>query len=335
MALAISKQITGQEAGTTLSYSYLYEPLKIYASENVDVLTSIIYADITRIATDTGVEEDKKVKYIMRDIASLGGVSIDLSLVMQQLHDFDTLKVGIPDDIVNGWDSVVSKWIYNFEFYTDQSSTKTEILKLPIIGGRRFDNFVPLVDHTNQLSELTRAELFLTNTKNLAIPEFRLKEISTVTDDDYSPDADTSSPSDGLDPCSGAIFWKSKLGGWMVWGMDLKNITNSHKYMGQLSVGMFESTIPTGGGTPYVQTNYTGTSSGQKIKLKSLSVSAEHLKALAEIAGSPAVYYQRHYTSKLELMKMDSSSAPIKSHINGGDFSVSLSSISTMEQKVK
>ena len=130
MALTITPQISGQVADGTLSYCFLMEPLKVHITDS-DAATSIIYADITRIATDTGVEELVKADYIMRDVSSLGGVVIDLTKVMKQLHDFDTLKFGSISNIVAGWDSVVSKYIYKFEFCSDQALTiKTTILKM-------------------------------------------------------------------------------------------------------------------------------------------------------------------------------------------------------------
>ena len=337
MSLAITPQITGQQANSTLSYCFIHEPLKVHITDS-DAQTTIVYADVTRIATDTGVEELVKAEYIMRDVSSLGSVVIDLTKVMKQLHDFDTIKVGSVSDIVSGWDSVVSKYIYKFEFCSDQAPTvKTEILKLPIIGGRTFENFVPAVDYNTPLRELSLAELQGGKLGGYKIANFVLKQISAVSDSDYSPTSGFTSVAEANNNCpnGGVIHWKSKLGSWMSWGMDLKTITKSHKYMGQLEVGMFESTSYSGGGNPFAQVDYTGTTSGEKIALKSITRSAAELIGLAEINGTPAIFFQRTPTSKLELMRLVSASAPIKSYINGGDFTVSLKNISSTEHKVK
>ena len=349
MALSISRQVNGQTASSTLTYCYLAEPLKVYITDS-DADTRIIYADVTKIGTDDGVVVSTDVAYIYRDVSSNGGVVIDLTKVMGQMHDYDTLRYANVNDIVNGWESVVSKYIYKFEFYTDQSTVKTEVKKLPIIGGRSFENFLGLVNHDTKLRELTNSEIVATGKigdyKDIV---FSLKQISTVTDDDYRPTGVLSAQSNSpTSPCEGVIYWKSKLGGWMMMGVDIKSETKSHSYSGNLSNGMFESTSYTGGisgGKVYVPTNYMSTSSQLTLNLKTITLDADVLKAVSEIAGSPAVYYQRRYNSAgagtvsslapIELMRMTSFSAPIKTHIGGGDFTVTLSRISSTEYKTK
>ena len=337
MSLTITPQISGQVASATLSYNFLQEPLKVHIIDS-DSATAIIYADIIRINTETGVSETSEVKYIMRDVTSLGGVIVDLSKVMKQMHDYDTYKYGSISDIVSGWESVVSKFIYKFEFYSDQDeATKTTILKLPIIGGRSFEDFIPAVTYQTPIQELSLAQLQASNLGGYSVASYTLKQLSAVVDSNYAPTKVSTLITETLDnvPCGGAIHWKSKLGGWMSWGMDLKTVSKSHNYVGKLSVGMLESTSWSGGGDPFVQVNYTGTNSGQSISLKSLTRSVDELIGLSEIAGSPAVYYQKNPSSKLELVRLTASSAPIKTHINGGDFTVSVEMISMTEQKVK
>ena len=131
------------------------------------------------------------------------------------------------------------------------------------------------------------------------------------------------------------IHFKSKLGAWVSWGMNLASVTKSHNYNGNISIGMFESTLYEGGGNPYIPVDYTGSSTSFSISLKSLSLSAEMLTCLSEINGTPAIYYQPTPTSRLELMRLTSASAPIKSLIQGGDFTVSLKRISQTSNRVR
>lgn len=342
MSLQITPQINGQVASSTLSYCYLQEPLKVHITDS-DEDVRAIYADIVRIATDTGEVVSTHLKYIHRDVSSLGGVVVDLSKVMRQMHNYDTYRYGSVLDIVNGWDSVVSKYIYRFEFYTDEDSlNKTNILKLPIIGGRSFDTFTPSVTYQTPIQELSTSYLQGGRLGGYQIPTFTLKQISSVTDDDYSPTAIATSITANSSniPCEGVLYWKSKLGGWMSWGMDLKTETKSHQTAGRLDVGMFESTAWSGGGNIYSQPNYISTSSRLSISIKSLTLTKDELLAVSEIAGSPAVYYRRKEdvpssSDRIELMRMTSASAPIKTHIGGGDFSVSLLRMSSTENKIK
>ena len=81
MSLTITPQISGQQANSTLSYSFLMEPLKIHITDS-DSTVSEIFVDVTRIGTDTGTAEVTKIKYVQKDINSLGGVILDLSKVM-------------------------------------------------------------------------------------------------------------------------------------------------------------------------------------------------------------------------------------------------------------
>ncbi len=335
MALTITNQISGQQASDTLTYSFLYEPLKIYITDS-DPTVSEIYCDITRLNTvGSGDAVPVKIKYIVRDISSLGGISVDLSKVMIQMHDFDTYNFQSMNNVIAGWDSVMSKYIYKFDFYTNQSATKTEILKLPIIGGRSFANFVPAVDHNTPIQEISNSDLINSNLKGYTIVDYTLKDISLVTNSNYSPNSSLVSVTTGTEPCEGVIHWKSKLGGWQSWGMNLANIKNRHAYEGSITIGMFESTSSSGGGDAYIPVDYTGVSSSFSISLKSLSISADILKGLAEINGTPTVYYQPTPTSRLELMRLTSATAPVKSLIQGGDFSVSLKGISKTKQRVK
>lgn len=341
MSLQITPQISGQVASSTISYSFLQEPLKVYITDS-DADTRIIYADVTKINTDDGVVVSTDVSYIYRDVSSNGSIVIDLSKVMGQMHDYNTLKFGSVSDISNGWDSVVSKYIYKFEFYSDVSpSIKTTIQKLPIIGGRSFDTFTPAVNYLTPIRELSNAQL-VSGGKigTYTDPIFTLKQISSVSDDDYTPTVSETVATTGNNPCEGVVYWKSKLGGWMMIGVDIKTETKSHKYNGSLSNGMFESTSYSGGGDIYVPTNYMGTSSNLTLNLKTLSLDSEVLKAISEIAGSPAVYYRRpsripSSDDSIELMRMTSSNAPIKTHIGGGDFTIGLTRISSVGYKTK
>ena len=53
MSLGITPQISGQQANSTLSYSFLQEPLKVNITDS-DADVNTIYADVTRISTEDG-----------------------------------------------------------------------------------------------------------------------------------------------------------------------------------------------------------------------------------------------------------------------------------------
>ena len=333
MAITITPQINGQEVSSNITYCYIGEPLKVHITDN-DPLVTKIFADITLVGTGDGSTNSINLKYIESDVNSLGFIIIDLMQVARQLHDFNTYKFQSVSDILGGLSTVISKNIYKIEFYTNQSATKTEINKLPIIGMREFNDFTPIVDHNTLLTELDTNSL----SKNLfgyQLVKHTLKDISSVIDDNYFPTTQLISiiNPESKTPCAGAIHWKSKKGSWMSWGMDLITESRKGSYQGNIDIGFFESTNILGNGNPFIPVDYSGTESSNSISLKSLSIGKVELEALSTIAGSQAVYYQRSPTSKLELMRITSSTAPINTSINGGDFSVSLRSIAKITQR--
>ena len=113
----------------------------------------------------------------------------------------------------------------------------------------------------------------------------------------------------------------------MSWGFDIKTESEQLSYEGNLDSEMFESTAEEGG-NPFIPTDYTKVTTSCSLNLKALSLSSLELQVVRGINFSPAVYYMRDNSGKLELMRLSSASVPISSLSNGGDFSVSLSSIS-------
>lgn len=334
MSLTITPQISGQQANGTLSYCFINEPLKVHVTDSLSTVNQI-FVDVTQISTYTGTAEATRVEYVVRDITPLGGIAIDLMKVVKQLHDFDVYHFSNISELAgtSGKDSVLSKYIYKFEFFTNISTTKTTILKLPILGGRAFRNFIPAVSHTTSIVELSNFDnAYLKNYTNIS---YALKNIASVGDGDYSLTATSNVVNQGIEACEGRIIWKSKLGGWMYWGMNLKTSKVNGSYGGSIDNGMFESTDFGGGGDAYIPVNYTSVNSSTSITLKCLGLTAQELIAVAEINGSPAVYYQKNTTSSLELMRLTSATAPIKTHIGGGDFSASLNELFSYEHRVK
>jgi hypothetical protein len=167
------------------------------------------------------------------------------------------------------------------------------------------------------------------------IPIFSLAQISLVNNGDYTPSYSFELPNTDA-PCSGGvIYWKSPRGGWEVFGMSLADEKHTHNYKGRIAVGLFETTKYSGGGSPYVSPSYTSVDQNYSVNLKVLSRSVSELEGLSEISGSPAVYFKRTDTSRLELMRVASVSAPIQTMINGGDFSTVLKRISNQSQRVR
>ena len=340
MALTIATEIYGQQATSSITYNYLYEPLRISIIES-DLTAKKIYVELqlkstsdTNTIIDTGVTLEKYGDYDLNPGQSL---SIDLMKLTQQHHDANVYNFSHINEIVSdGWKSVVSKYVYVYVITSDTTSTPIYIQKLPIIGGRSFPDFVPGLDvfGTQDLTETNANGIgFSGRFKDYPYLNTVLANLSSSSIN-KQPSIFKGTATTGITPCAGQVVWKSRFGGWMTWGFKLKKENQAKSYSGDLQVGMFESTL-TSGGQAYIPVSYTGISTSYDLTLKELGLDSDELRAVQGIIASPAVYYMKDNTGSLELMKLSSASAPLDNKANGGDFTVSLKSISTSMQKTR
>jgi len=335
MAITINPEISGQVITPACSYCYLFEPLRVVLLDD-NPLSTLFFIDISIIdTTDSSVQVAFESKYAIYDINSGVALSVDLMELARQYHDADVYKYQSTTemtDSVSGWQSVVSKYKYEFRIYTDYTVAETIVTKLPIIGGRTLKNFVPLVDESQVLTE---AELYGVQLKGrwIGYPTFD-SQLALATAVDSSPIITTNIEDEGCAADGGFLVFKSRFGSWMIWGMDIATESESGSYSGNISSGMFKSTEEING-SPYIGVNYTEVMSSYTISTKALSLSKEDLMAVSGIHSTPALYYKRTVTSPLELVRKTSSSTPITSLSSGGDFSVSMKSISETKQKTR
>ena len=332
--LSVYAEILGQELGAQTTYCYLYEPLNAVIEET-NLAAKKIYIDIDIVDTSDSTNiVDTLVKYGEFDINPGNSITIGLMEMAAQYHNANLYKLSNVSELAGeaGKNSVVSKYKYNFKIYSDVTviNDGTLVSKLPIIGVREFEDFTAVVDVNSPITEAVQESIDLTN-RWLGYPvvETTLADPSLT---DSSPTIVATNQTSGTKPCGGYILWKSTLGGWMTWGMGLKTKSYKGKYTGKLEVNNFESTLKVGG-NPYIPVNYTGVETSYSLNLKALSLLADELVAVSNIAYSPAVYFVRE-DGKTQLMKLGSVSAPLKTLARGGDFSIRLSSIERTGQNV-
>tara|TARA_R110000803_G_scaffold210703_1_gene283302 strand:- start:2103 stop:3131 length:1029 start_codon:yes stop_codon:yes gene_type:complete len=340
VGITITPQITGQQADSTNSYCYLWEPLRV-AIEEADVAAKKIYIELTTYSTENSIIlNEALVKYAEYDINPGQPLTIDLMKIASQHHDSNVYKysnISQMIDALGGWKSVVSEWRYKFRITSDITTTPVEIRKLPIIGGRIFKDFTAVVDETQDMieSDIYGVDLNLGRYDGMTYLITSLKDPSLQ---DCSPSVTTSTVGDSeslTQYCGGQLIWKSRFGGWLSWGFkQLEEKYSKQRYNGQVAVGMFESTSITNG-TPYVPVNYTGITSDYSITLKELGLSSAELQTVASISSSPAVYRVLNDDGDLELMQVVNASHPLVNSANGGDFSVTLKSVSETFQKTR
>lgn len=333
MAITINTQIVNQVATAARSYAYLYEPLKIVVTES-DLTATKLFVDIEVLDNqllNLPIVETL-VKYAEFDINPGKNLTFDMMKLIQQHHNSEIYRFANITDILNGWKAVITENTYKFKIYTDKTLTPVEVTKIPIIGGRSYQQFnadVTLAQPYNEFEWLginaDHRWLGYPSIKNL----FRDPNATSV-----EPAIFQLIHTSGKVPCGGYLIWKSRFGGWMHWGFDIRTDSQTKKYVGKIEVGMFESTQEIDG-NPFVPVDYVGVETSNSLNLKSLSLSSLELQAVAGITSSPAVYYMKDISGELELMKLDNATAPQDTNANGGDFSVSLSSISNNSQRTR
>lgn len=341
MAIIINPEVSGQEFSSDITYSYLFEPLRINVQES-DTSAVKLYVEVERysIADKTVLVpfEDGTTslpKYVEIDLILGRAVSFDLSEVIQQLHQANVYKIATISDIELSYEeSIISKYIYHFKFTTNVTTVPVIIKKLPIIGGRSFQQFLPTVPHTQVLTEfdyyvISKEEL-AKKWSNFIFYSTTLKNPSLGNN--LQPNVTLILQVGTEFPNGGVLYWKSRFGGWMFWGFDIESRNSSSRYVGDLEVSMFESTKPVNG-DPYIPVDYISIESEYSVELKSIGLSNKELLAVSSISSATVIYYAADNSGKLELMRLSSASTPYKNLATGGDFSVSLKSISKTSQK--
>lgn len=334
--------------GTRLYY-YLNEPLYIKIIEDDNTQTSL-NVDINVYDTSDDSFVTTHTSYAVYDLITRNSetyLSIDLMALIRQIHDANVYKYSSLDDFTadNGYTSIVSKYKYDIIFTASDSVT---VKLLPIIGGRQFEqidlyNFyltefeyyglndisLRVGDFDNSFSDdfgnnaIEKTE-YERRWGGVSFPRISLKQ-SYYTD--ASPSI-TILTNDGCPPKGGFLIWKSRFGGWCYFGFDMQTRTNKNAYSGKITQGLYEVNDNKG---MYVPVNYTSTSMTYTRTMKAYALTNAELLALSGIAASPAIYYVKEGTKELELMKLTAMSAPYSTDAMGGDFSVTLSNISTSQ----
>lgn len=353
MAITVTPEIDGQVANERVTYCYLYEPLEVRI--RVGAGANKIFIDLSLDMTfDRETPDDIVTAYAEYDVDPLNNtIKVDLMELVRQYHNPNVYTLGhveqlrwaqsLPIGASFGNNRQIVSWVvYNFSIYSDLSSdVPVTVQKLPIIGGRGFRDFTPNVDSTNKLSEFDVLGLNLENRwKGYPVIKSQLANLSgTPQPNTCMPTTEVIMQTNGKKPCGGFIVWKSKLGGWCYWGFDIRTERISHSYEGSIENSSIQASVMANYQRPFdyipaMGVNYTGMSTSYSYTLKSLALTRDELKAVSGISESPAVYYV-HEDGRMELMRLQSATVPMNTTNNGGDFQVSLKSISKVEQKTR
>ena len=339
VGLTVTPQILGQQADATTSYCYLWEPLRVVIEE-ADVAAKKIYIELTTYNTENSIILNEAIpKYAEFDLNPGQPLTVDLMKIAQQYHNANIYKYSNLAEMTSangGWKSVVSEFRYKFRITSDITTTPEEIRKIPIIGGRMFKDFTPGVASTIQMTEaeILGVDLNLGRYAGMPYLETSLADPSlqnatpTIT-------SETVLNGEGGFSCGVSLIWKSRFGGWMAWGFkQLNEKISGITYGSSFETGMFESTAIMSG-NPYIPVNYATVESSYSFTAKELSLTNAELFAVASISSSPAIYRVLGDNGDLELMRLSSATHPLINSANGGDFSVTLKSISQTSQKTR
>ena len=329
MAITISPTISGQTVTSSRSYCYLYEPFRVSINES-SLNAEKIYIDVEMLSIETGASQTIYEQYAIYDINPGKPLTVDLMKIAQQIHNSDIYKNYDVEGMLTHARNfqIITNEDFRFKVYSDVNTTPINIRKIPIIGGRMFEQYTANVTSNSPVNEFEWLGLDLSELENRWTGTELLRTVfSPITSGNIQPIL-TKINNAGQAPCGGFLIWKSRFGGWMWWGFDFQTRNFNKRYQGSLEVGMFEEM----NNKTYVPVDYVGIETGYSRTLKALALNSDELLAVSGIHASPAIYYQDPVTKKLELMRLSSFSAPISTLANGGDFSVTLASISKTSQ---
>jgi hypothetical protein len=335
MAIEVNSRLANPfQIGNTFSnYYYLNEPLEVIVVENHASVTKI-YVDLEIFDLDgvqiTSLLEEKYVEYDYSQ--NTGGLYIDLMKVLRQYVDQNFYKIGTVSDLYSSLaDIMFTKYRYQFKFHSDSTVyDDTRVACTVVNGGRRFyefrqtpnaNNFITIPEN-NIVSEM---EKYNVSVRHSGIYSAKIDIAESTNDIPNFTKSDIDTRGEDLPTSCGNLIWKSRYGGWCTWGFDLITKSSSIKYGGNIDVGMYEFSDT---GKPYVPSNYTDISESYTIKLKGLHLSKNELLLLDGLNASPAIYYQEPNSNILELMRLNSASVPLEGMADGGDATITLSSIS-------
>lgn len=348
MAITIEPRIKDQLISSESRYYYLYEPLPVLITET-DPTAMQISINLTLRDVNTMTPLEMFENYAVYDLNPNEPLNVDLMNIIQQAHNADVWKIGALEDIINTPESVLSPVTYQIDIASNSniggfppdrlpggSATPIEdssAIITPILGGRRFDDFNPLVG--NQFP--------LTDFEALGIEVRRYRNFDTIVQSLAEPDGlamrfnRSLQPSPPNSPCAegGMIYWKSRLGGWMQWGFELKTFDKRFSYRRDIEVGAMRASRGKVNQNPFIQTDYAEVDYTYSLTLKSLALTQDEIFAVSSISESPVCYYQSKPGGRLELMRISAATTPQNILANGADFSVSLTSISRTEFKTR
>ncbi|UXQ88753.1 hypothetical protein [Tenacibaculum phage Larrie] len=347
MALTVTPLIDGQDLRETpYSYSYLYEPLPVRIS--VGSSTTRVFIDVTiEPITDTESPIDFLEAYVNYDVREGASyIDIDLSEIANQLSSHGVYNIGNinqlvsnPDTFTIGADidklSVVNGYGFNFFIYSDGDAETKRIKKMFIIGGRHFMDFTPTVENLTLTSEFEAEGIDLTNRwSGYPVIKTILEDPNKTTNQhNLNPFVTITNQTSGCTP-EAFLIWKSKLGGWCFWGFEMKRESSKPRQSGSVAVERIGTSRGILTNYPSVNADYTSVSVSRSLTLKSFALTKKELRAVSGINDSPAVYLYKE-DGKMELMKLSSASVPLTTFSSGGDFTVSLKSISDLEYKTR
>lgn len=324
--LTITPKINGQQADNSVSYAYLYEKLPILISTD-ELFPGLLKADLVEVNVATGevIHSTNQVDYIVLEYNLNNQAEIDVMEVIRQYCQNEWFKIGKLSDIT--WETIITKSIYRIAFDYGLPTQKI-IYKLPIIGGRNFHEFVPYISSTNKLDEWGIAGQVMPSF--IGYPLWNISLQSGILGN-YTPSVSYSIPTSGRSVCGAALVYKSKFGGWCTYGFNIFSETNSSQYLGDISFDNFRAV----NSHAYLSANYTGIVANSQINLKTVGISKIDADALRGITQSPAIYLMRTPSSPLELVRLNSFSAPVNNLSGGTTVDINLTTIHQLRQDVR
>lgn len=321
--MTIVEKIIGTKI-SDLAYYYVFEPLYVELTNTVsddidvwvqelDINTGAILS--TQFATNLTTDNNNQIV-------------VDYMAVLKSFITLEPYKIGSVSDILD------SKFVLGrFNILTGwDGQNYTSIAKIvPLLGARMFDKFSENT-HIRTSTPLTEFEyLNLENPKFKGYPIIDIT-LQPLTNQNIEPTITITTPSTGSTVCGAFLIWKSIYGGWVSYGFEIISETTNTAYNNDLDMNLI---YPNDNGNPFLTPNYTNRNTVHSLTLKAISVERDIVLGIRGIEMAPVIYLMRSATSGLELMRLDSFSAPLDNLKAGETVSISLTSIHQISQNLR
>lgn len=314
---SVNPRIIGESVKTHV-YKYINDPLLVRVGSDS---SQPIPIEVKKYSMVTQALISSEIA-VTAETNSSNKVDIDFMKIIRNYIYDDYLKIGKIEDLSR---QNIGLGLYGIQPVGSGLETKILVLSGVSTYGELTSKIN--IDHLSPTDEFTKAGTPCPKFLGYPYVQTTLKDISSVQN--VQPTVLLTFPSSGREVCGLFVIWKSRLGGWVGYDFGIYDEELTSEYGGELPSDFSANDF----GVGYMPQNYMKISSNQSINAKALRVPKNEIEGLRGLRTSPAIYTYKD--GILELCRLTGFSAQLDNLKAGGDVSISLSPVQTLNQTIR